>query len=170
MKNLTLALGSFVLGAAFMFLFGNHTSTVRQAGLAFAQMPAHPVPPAARIGNAFTPIVPPPPRALTDGNVMENQRVYLDGLVESNSDLRNVTLVYGGGAYNLRNARVSGPIGFELIGAAANTAQFLSMFGLIGCPAKQQVPQNNPNAPIMERADLEKDLRGNLITPYSGTE
>ena len=147
-----------------MFSFGNHTSTVRQAGLAFAQ------PDAPHLGNRFTPIVPEPPRMIADANIMEEQVVDLDGMNISNSTFNDVTFVYGGGAYNLVNAKLTGAVDVKLIGAAANTAQFLTMLGLIGCPAKPQAPQVNPNAPIIHRAKLDKEIKGDFFSPYLGTK
>jgi len=169
MRNVTLALGSFALGAVCMFFFGNHTSTVRQDGFAFAQAaPSHPS--SVLNGNRFTPVVPQPPRMVDDGNEYVEQIIDLDGMSASNDIFKDSTFVYGGGAYSLRNAAISGSVNFQLIGAAANTAQFLGMFGLIGCPAKQQVPQVNPNTPIINRATLEKGIKGDFVSAYSGTE
>ena len=162
MRNVTLALGSFALGAVCMFFFGN--KTVRQPDSVFAQAPAPRVP----HGNAFTPVVPPPPRSVDDGNIRQEQLINLDGMNISNGIFKDSTFVYGGGAYSLRSVVISRSLNFQLIGAAANTAQFLSMFGLIGCPAKPQAPQVNPNAPIINRVTLEKEIKGDLVSQYSG--
>jgi hypothetical protein len=167
MRNVTLALGSFVLGAVCMFFLGNHTSTFRQF-VAFAQAAAtESIDP---LGNKYTPVVPAPPRALASGNLFLRQVVYLDGLTSIGDTFSDSTLVYGGGAYHLANAKLTGVVDIKLIGAAANTSTFLAMLGLIGCPAKPQAPQINPNAPIIHRATLDKEIKGDLVSPYSGTE
>jgi len=154
MRNFVLFLGAFVLGAVCMFCFTNHN-------LVLAQAPH---------GNAFTPVVPPPPRMIMDGNIIENgQTFYLDGMNVSDSIIRNsAVIVYGGGVYNLRKVAISGDVQIQLIGAAANTANFLTTFGMIGCPAKPQIPQVNPNTPFTKVASLDKELKGDFVSPYSG--
>src|ERR1035437_9732797 len=104
MRNVTLALGSFALGAVCMFFFGN--KTVRQPDSVFAQAPAPRVP----HGNAFTPVVPPPPRSVDDGNIRLEQLINLDGMNISNGIFKDSTIVYGGGAYSLRNVVISGSL------------------------------------------------------------
>ena len=154
MRNFVLVLCSFVLGAVCMFFFTNHNVVLAQAPR----------------GNPFTPVVPPPPRMVMDGNIIENgQTFYLDGMSVSNSIIRNSSvIVYGGGAYNLRGVTITGDTQIQLIGAAANTANFLATFGMIGCPAKPQIPQVNPNTPFTKVASLKEPLKGDLASPFSG--
>lgn len=124
----------------------------------------------AQHGNSWTPAVPPLPRSIISGSIFENgQPLYLDGMNVQDTRIRQrAVIVYGGGAYNLRNVVVSGDVPIQLIGAAANTANFLATFGMIGCPAKPQIPQVNPNTPFTKVASLDKELKGDLAAPYSG--
>lgn len=160
MRIVTVAFGSFTLGAVLMFLLGNHTSTVPQ--LVFAaqdQLFTNPT---------LIPAVPPlKGKALLGGGWIADMAYQLDGVESKDIKFKNVTFVYGGGAYKLENATIVGPVGIKLVGAAANTANFLAMFGLLGCPtSKPQNPDNNPNQPVMKTASLNAPLTGDLESPF----
>ena len=165
MRTITLALGSFIVGALCMSLFGNHISTVRQSGLAFAQMPEM-----DEVWQAAVPKVPPLGTVSSSHNTFLNRTVGLDGFRSSNNVYKGVKFVYGGGAYQLTSSVIAPPVQFEFVGAAANTVGFLNTFGMIGCPAKPQPPEVNPNTPIINKASLEKELKGDFVSPYSGTK
>jgi len=94
--------------------------------------------------------------------------VYAVDGIESNGDrFNNVTFEYGGGAYKLENATVSGKVNINLIGAAANTAIFLRAFGLLGCPAAApKSPLPNPNIPVIQSATLKTPVRGDIVSPF----
>jgi hypothetical protein len=95
----------------------------------------------------------------------------LDGIYSTNDRFEGVTFKYGGGAYNLSGSVIIPPVNLQLIGAAANTAQLLRVFGMLGCPAKQGPPATtNPNTPILEKAALQDTFRGNLVSPYNGSQ
>jgi hypothetical protein len=147
MRKVTVALGSFVLGAACMSLLGNHTST-------FAQAPPQKAPPQQGLITiaGTVPVVPPLPHVALEGNSFQDAAYVLDGLECRGCTFKNVTLTYGGGAYLLQNANVSLPVKLNLTGAALNTAQLLQTFGLIGCPAKAVPQMPNPNAPTIMMA------------------
>jgi len=165
MRTVTLAFGSFVVGALCMSLFGNHISTVRQSGLAFAQMPDM-----GEVWQAAVPRVPPLGNSGSSHNTFLNAEVPLDGFRSSNNVYKGVTFVYGGGAYSLTDSTVVPPVQLKFVGAAANTLGLLNTFGMIGCPAKPQAPEVNPNTPIINKASLEKELKGDFVAPYSGTK
>jgi hypothetical protein len=169
MRIVTTALGSFVLGAVCMSLFGNHTSILRQPESVFAQSPNHlPVPPSMLRGNQSTPVVPIPPRNIQNGDITEYGAVPVDGANISNSLFRDVTLVYGGGAYRITNSAFTGKTDFQFIGAAANTVQFLASFGMLGCPAKPQLKPWDPNAPIIQSTELTDKTRRDFVAPFMG--
>ncbi len=78
----------------------------------------------------------------------------------------NVKFEYGGGAFRLENAHVSGAITIELVGAAANTATFLNLFGMLGCPAHPTPKQFDPNKPIIKTASLKEPELITVSSPY----
>lgn len=171
MRNITVG---FVLGLLFAGLLGSfnpHTSTFLQSRLAtvFAQTKPQlrPLPPDFK-PNQWVPAVPIPPRTIRSGNINELQIVEVDGTNSEDDVFRNTTFVYGGGAYRLANASVQGAYQLVLLGAAANTAQFLTQFGLVGCPVS--VPHAPPHVdmdkPIIKTADLKAPIKGDLLSPY----
>lgn len=158
MRIVTVALGSFTLGAVVMFFWGNHTSTSPQS--VFAQAPL-------RVEGAV-PIVPPLRHIGVGGHgTVANTEYAVDGLETSGLKFVNVTFMYGGGAYKLANVTVTPPVNIQLTGAAANTFAFLTSFGLIGCPSAQpKRPQIDPNKPILRTIDLSEPIMRDLISPY----
>jgi hypothetical protein len=157
MRTVTVALGSFIVGALSVLLLGSHTSTVLQP--AWGQT-------AIKVEGAV-PVVPPLRHIVARDATFTNIVHAVDGTEVENGTFKNVTFEYGGGAYRLVNATVVPPVNFRFTGAAANTFNFLAMFGMIGCPAsapKQTIP--DPNAPIMRTASLKTPIRGNIISPF----
>src|SRR6266849_2766787 len=135
MRNVTLALGSFVLGAMCISLVENRTSISAQEYSSI------------HIAGA-APVVP-PIFADASNSIFANGKPYeVDGLKCENCTFRDAIFRYGGGSYDLVGAKTSLPLKIELTGAAWNTAQFLSLFGLLGCPAQNQPPMNKP--PIIQ--------------------
>jgi hypothetical protein len=142
MRKITIALGSFIVGAISMSLVGNHTSTL-------AQEPKSP--PGAVTITGGVPVVPP-----FRGSKMEDVGIdgfthRVDGILCLRCSFNNATLEYGGGEFAILNPRFSGTTSIKLIGAAENTATFLSLFGLLGCPANNapSKPSVNP-APMLQ--------------------
>jgi hypothetical protein len=146
-----------------MSLFGNRILTGGQADLVFAQAPH---------GNMFTPVAPPPQRFLAIGNVYEEgTTIDLDGINFQYNVFKSPTFVYGGGAYSMRDAEISGTVNFQFIGAAANTVQLLKSLGLLGNsppPSTPVVPQ--PNTPRTEKTVIKTTIKGDFVSPYDGTK
>jgi hypothetical protein len=134
MRNIIVALGSFIVGAISMSLVGNHTSTLAQ------------VPTAVR-AQGTVPVVPPFRSIVVNGYVFDGKIFAVDGILCTRCTFKNATLEYGGGAFAILEPRLSGSLSIKLDGAAHNTAVFLNMFGLLGCQTKN-VPKVNPD-PIM---------------------
>ena len=163
MRNVTVALVSFALGAMFMLLLGNHTSTFSQ-GLVVG-------PSEGTLDVVGRPVVPPLTGIASVHNTFRGQNIDVDGIEADRNVYQGVTFIYGGGAYKLTNSAVVPPVNIHLVGAAANTAQFLETFGLIGCPtAKPQPPAVNPNAPRIMIANLKDELKGDLVAPFGATK
>jgi hypothetical protein len=69
----------------------------------------------------------------------------LDGLDCRRCEFANVTLRYGGGAYNLENAKFSGTTTLVFEGAAANTVAFLKLIdGLSVVAPPPSLPADKP--------------------------
>jgi hypothetical protein len=159
MRKLTLALSSFVAGVLCMFALGNHASTLLQPRV-FAQGAA------IRVEGAV-PVVPPLRDNVNVGNVFNGGKYLPDGLASNGDTFNNVTFEYGGGAYKLENATVSGTVNIRLIGAAANTAEFLNKFGLIGCPTAKPTPKTpRPNDPTIMQAKMTTAFHGDIVSPF----
>jgi len=158
MRIVTVALGSFTLGAVVMFFWGNHTSTSPQSVLAQGLVAV----------SGAVPVVPPLRHIVVGGHgTVANTEYPVDGLETSGLKFVNVTFKYGGGAYKLENVTVTPPVNIRLSGAAANTFAFLTSFGLVGCPnAQPPRPQINPNEPILRKASLNETVKTDLISPY----
>lgn len=156
MRNVTVALTSFAVGAVCMSVVGNHTSTRLQP--VFAQGVA------VKIGGAV-PIVPPlGPRM--EGTTLAGP-IALDGLnLTGTANLTGVTAItYGGGAFNLEKATFGGKPQLVLTGAAANTAVVLGMFGLLGSP--KATPDTNH--PMQETANIKEPFTASFVSPYGQT-
>jgi len=165
MTKVTLALGSFALGAASMFLLGNHTSTLAH-GSTNGQSITGRSPDAVSRNEGLIPIVRPVINVTIHPGVdVSKITLGLDGTSCNGCTLHDLTIEYGGGAYSLVNTKVKLPVNIKLIGAALNTAQFLQSFGLLGCPAKAS-PQVNPNAPKIMTASLE--VEGDFVSAVNG--
>lgn len=161
MRKITLSLGSFVLGALFMFVLGNHTSTRLQSVL--AQGPAVP---GVRAPNAV-PVV--PAVFLLDvrsSSFGPGAAIDLDGIDCKDCVLgEGVTIRYSGGSYRFENLRHSGVLTFQLNGAARNTATLLQSFGLIGCHAAPKHEPINPNNPTLKTANFRTETINSLASP-----
>jgi hypothetical protein len=132
MTKIAIALASFVADAASMFFVGNHTSTF-----------------AASQGATLAPEVKPPSFTM-QGFSTSGIGYKLDGIICTDCTFSDVTFVYGGGAYLLRNVQMSKPIRLRLEGAALNTANLLNSFGLLGCHANEPKPPAPKLPQIME--------------------
>jgi len=116
-RVVTVALGSFTLGAVVMFFRGNHASTSPQS--AFAQ--------GLVTVSGAVPVVPPLRHIVASGHgTVANMEYVVDGLETHGLKFVNVTFKYGGGAYKPENVTVTPPVNIQLSGAAANTFAFLT--------------------------------------------
>jgi len=144
MRNVTVALGSFIVGAISMFLLGNHTST-------FAQSPQGLAPPGLAINIDGTPTVPPFKNISVEGSHFTEDSFRVAGVLCRRCVFDRTILLYGGGEFSIVESQFVSPPSIQLTGAASNTAVFLSMFGLLGCPAN-----NAPHTPPQNKAPMLK--------------
>jgi hypothetical protein len=142
MRNITVAVGSFIVGAIFMSVLGNHTSTL-------AQEPKSP-PGLMKVAGAV-PVVPPFRNMTIEDAGIVGATHLVDGILCLRCSFKDTTFEYGGGEFAILNPRFSGTTSIKLVGAAENTATFLSLFGLLGCPANNapSTPSVNP-APMLQ--------------------
>jgi len=155
MSRVTVALGSFVVGALSMFVcLGNQTSIVAQ--------PA--VPQRGIVAEGAEPIVPPLRGIVVSASSFGNLTQPLDGLDLENCEFRNVTLEYSGGAFRLRNASFSGPIRVQLKGAAANT---LVLLRFLDAMAASRAPINPEKGKPLDKTTTAKyTQKVDLVSPY----
>jgi len=132
MRIVMVALGSFIVGAVSMLLLGNQTSIFAQGSTSGAILRDTPA----------VPIVPPYRGTLVNNVTLDpGSRFAVDGvLCKACKFGANTTFEYAGGEFRLEDAKIAMPVSIDLKGAALNTAQFLQLFGLLGCPAKQAPP------------------------------
>lgn len=103
-------------------------------------------------------------------------RVRLDGFETSHNiwaSPQGVVFEYGGGAYKLTDARISGPVTLELEGAAANTVSLLELFGVIGRPPYVVSPPASMAAPTPAEQNQKitkkirvKNFRGDMSSRF----
>jgi hypothetical protein len=88
----------------------------------------------------------------------------------TNNEYRDVTLVYGGGAYSMTSSLVSGGR-LQLVGAAANTAQLLVQLGFLGNPiSRPQTPPAVERSKPIEKIIEKTTIKGDFVSPYDGKE
>ena len=156
MRTIPVALGSFMLGALAMFFCGSHLSTPQSV---YAQAPVR--------DKAAIPVIPPLHHAVMKGGLVTDMAYAVDGMEAKGTRFTNVTFEYGGGAYKLENATIVPPINVSLTGAAANTAAFLSAFGLLGCPtAEPPRPEGSINQAITKTSSVRRPIHGTFMSPY----
>ena len=90
----------------------------------------------------------------------------MDGLDCDACTFNSPVLTYGGGPLRLNNARFSGVMRVQLVGAAANTAIFLSLVQRLGV-GKPPEP-TKPNLPIVETATIPQPVTFSLNSAYGG--
>lgn len=170
MSKITLALGSFIVGACsvllFLMLLGSHTSIFAQAPTSGPPISG---PGLVIIGDAEkAPVVLPPSQTLENFNLQAKGLFFVDGTICNNCVFSDADLIYGGGAFSFTQTTFSGPIRIKLVGAAANTIAFLTFAQAIG--ASQQPPKTVPNAPIMRAENIKPPILGDFSTPFSGSK
>jgi hypothetical protein len=165
MRITTLVLLSFGAGMLFASAI-NHTSAVAQQPTPEKQSSA----PVFVNAEGAVPVVPAIRFCCFTGSLTgdpKNPMVHkVDGTGCVGCSFTNVKFEYGGGAFRLENASVSGTVSIELVGAAANTATFLNLFGMLGCPAQPKPKQFDPNKPIIKTASLKEPELITVSSPY----
>jgi hypothetical protein len=163
MSKVTLALGSFALGACVSFL-GSHTSIITHWEFPVSAQTTPSVPPKAPSPALLIvgaePTVPQIGLRITGGE-FKGPIQPLDGLNCARCSIEAPVLTYAGGQFNcveckIRSQRV------EFKGAALNTFNLLKTLGAFGTP--KQTPYIDPNAP---RVLIAADKRAQAITLVS---
>ncbi|SPJ15859.1 exported hypothetical protein [Syntrophobacter sp. SbD2] len=154
MSKVTVALGSFVVGALVMFLLGSHTSIFVQPASAERGIV---------VGGA-EPVVPPLRGNVVSNSKFENVIQPLDGLDFRNCVFKNVIFEYSGGSYSLANAVISGAIRVNFKGAAANTMALHAFLESLNAGTKPKPLQ--PNAPLFREASNVQTMTVDFISPY----
>jgi hypothetical protein len=147
MSKVTLALGSFIVGACSMFLMlsGIHTSTWAQGD------------------PRAVPVIPPLRGYFSKGNEWRGLTVLLDGMESDKDDFADCTIEYGGGAVRLTNATFSGPIRINLKGAALNTFAFLKYIEAL--EAGRKPAPSTPQIPPQRIITVKQPITADLISP-----
>ena len=158
MHTVTLALGSFIVGAfcASLLLGGIHTPMSAQS--AFAQ------PSTLVQADNKIPVVPPGITQLSNVSAGPVSKQQLDGIACKNFELKAREMKYGGGNFAFDHCTFNGVVTVELTGAAANTMAMLQVLSHLRQPS---VPIPNPNTPRIETIKLEKPLTVTFTTIVS---
>lgn len=157
MSKVTVALGSFIVGACCMFfvLSGIQTSILAHPVLAQTAISA---------GPSAVPVVPPVTTVETSGNTIEGMVFDLDGVNSTGDVFENATIEYGGGSFRLIQPKFSGPIRLRLKGAAANTLALLQYIQAV--EAGQRPKRTVPRQPLQQVAQITNAMTADLISPY----
>lgn len=152
MSKVTVALGSFVIGACFALFVGRYTSTIVQP--VFAQVTV----------RGAEPIIPPLIDVKNKGGKVSDEAQQLDGLDCEDCSYNNVKFVYSGGAVNLVNPHLSGKTSLELRGAAANGQVMAAYLAALagGKPPRPVMP----NAPVLKTTTLSTPMTVSFKTPF----
>jgi hypothetical protein len=168
MSKTTLALGSLFVGVSVGFFWGNHTSIVVQEAAASAQIAN----PQSNPGTVVSPFaVPKVPEIHThvSGAHIASRGQQLDGMDIKDSEFRDMTWEYSGGAFTLANVKISAPMRVRFGGAAANTLALLAIIQAVDSAA-QPVPLN-PNAPILRTTTAQNNtVTLDFASPYQGNK
>ena len=154
MSKVTVALGSFIVGACctFLMLSGNQTSTFAHASLLQSAM-----------GFPGEPVVP-PLSSLVVGSKFSEAAQQLDGMRCQGCEFTNVALTYAGGSYSLEGCRFSGTTRFVFKGAAANALAILPLMEALTRKAPPTIPL--PNKPILRNVTMEQPMSISFDSPY----
>ncbi len=113
-----IALISLSLGGCFGFFFGNQST-------ALAQSSTSPQPAFVSWTSAIPPI--PGIKVHLSAATSEGATQQLDGMDFTDSEFKNMTWEYSGGAFSFRNVKISTPMQVRFSGAAANTIALLKL-------------------------------------------
>jgi hypothetical protein len=171
MSKVTIAFASFALGVltSFFLFSGNHASILAQASLQAPPTQAPPTSMPSLIGGANAPVVPPIRQHFTDFGAVEIHGFAFD--VDGVECVRCVftngpVLRYGGGNFQFTDFKFSGPVRFELTGAAANTIIFMRFIEALAANQKAlPKPELSKNAPIVRAIEVKEEITGSFGTP-----
>jgi hypothetical protein len=180
MRTWLIALVSFALGAATVLLSEAPSNKVFAQFRPLSSGNESRIPTVPTFGVAVPKVL--PIEAAFANNVIDfsdsdTPLIDLDGMSMRNGTFSGgkgqwVVIKYGGGAYELDNTTISGPIRLELTGAAANTAKLMESFGLLAPTqaSATKVPQvaAEKNQPITKKTVLVKPLKGDIFSQYDG--
>jgi hypothetical protein len=110
-------------------------------------------------------------RPIFKNSTFTDEGQVLDGLDCRSCAFKDARLVYGGGPFNLEDARFSGKVSLQLTGAAANTVAMLKFVGLLEQPNAPIVqPQNNK--PIERQSPIRRKPNHSIDfgPPFVGRE
>lgn len=167
MSKITIAFVSFIAGVltAFFALSGSQASTLAQTPSPQTPTPAPQTLAPLIMGGAGTPTVPPITQHFTNfGLAVPGTAFGVDGSECVRCDFRGMILRYGGGNFQFTDFKFSGPVRFELTGAAANTVIFMRFVEALA--ASQAPPKPTmQNAPIIKTVDIKQEVIGSFGTP-----
>ena len=149
MSKVTLAFGSFIVGACcmlFLVLSGIHTSTRAQASQGFA-----------------VPVVPPLRGIFSVKNEYKGLTMTLDGLESEGDVFNDSTIEYSGGAFKLIRPTFSGPVRVSLKGAALNTFVLLQFIQAV--EAGRTPPPSTPQPAPQRVITVKQPITADLISP-----
>jgi hypothetical protein len=178
MTKVTVAFGSFIVGAVFGSLFlGIHTSTLAQARSSSLSSDGKPYNMVGMIDEASKgeavgfspnglPNVPPIMMRVSRLKITNGGSQTIDGLLCDNCEFHDATLKYSGGAFQFTNFKFTGTTKVEVSGAAANTFAFMRLMNAIaaGSPA----PKVEPNKPLEQIAIAKVAFTASLRSPFIG--
>ncbi|SRR5712692_3366964 len=171
MSKVTLALGSFIVGACSTWLvlgsqsFGSQTPTTVQGRSTFKGG-------GVRHSNRGVGLEGSEPTFQSflafpkfDDFTFEDVTQSLDGLDCTNCTFKDVSFEYAGGAYNLINCSFSGGTRVVLKGTAANTLSILPLLQAITSGHPPEPPK--PQTPMLKTAKAQSPITINFTSPYS---
>src|SRR5215472_14910878 len=128
MSKITIAFASFSLGVltSFFVFSGSHASVLAETPSPQTPAPAPQTLAPLLIGGAGVPTVPPITQHFTNfGLAVPGGAFGVDGSECVRCEFSGAVLRYGGGNFQFTDFKFSGPVRFELTGAAANTVIFM---------------------------------------------
>jgi hypothetical protein len=167
MSKVTIAFASFAFGVltSFLVFSGSQASILAQAPSPQSPAPAPQTLAPLLMGGAGIPTVPPITQHFTRvGLAVPGTAFGVDGSECVSCVFNGMTLRYGGGNFQFTDFKFSGPVRFELTGAAANTVIFMRFIEALA--ASQAPPKPTmQNAPIIKTAMVKETVTGSFGTP-----
>jgi len=162
MSKITIALTSFSLGVltSFFVFSGGQASILAQAPSPQTPAPAPQTLTPLLMGGAGVPTVPPITQHFTRvGMAVPGTAFGVDGSECIDCEFKGMILRYGGGNFQFTGFKFSGPVRFELTGAAANTVIFMRFIEALA--ASQAPPKPTmQNAPEIKTVEIKQEVTG----------